>query len=231
LIFVLLGVGVVAGVGYTLHSVSADPQKKIYATTNGTITVNGKSYKHSYVTEIVSGDPTQVGAHGAKGGSHLNWPSYGPSTHIVLPTNAYVTMTLHVYDSGEKLNNSYFANVIGTTDGNMTYDGKNVSNIPSDQVEHTFTLHSLPTRTQDPLFVNVPLPRVQMDDKGNPVPTSDAGTNKLGHTVTFSFITPSRPGEYVWNCEYPCGDGTYAKFGAVMGSAGYMSGKVSVVNV
>ena len=48
-----------------------------------------------------------------------------------------------------------------------------------------------------------------------------------GHTVTFSFLTKGK-GEYVFNCEYPCGDGTYAKFGAAMSTYGYMSGKVTV---
>jgi hypothetical protein len=46
--------------------------------------------------------------------------------------------------------------------------------------------------------------------------------------TTFSFYTGG-VGEYVWNCEFPCGDGTYAKFGAAMSKYGYMSGKVSVV--
>ena len=49
-----------------------------------------------------------------------------------------------------------------------------------------------------------------------------------GHVVTFSFVTGSK-GEYVWNCEYPCGDGTYGKFGNAMSAYGYMSGKVSVI--
>lgn len=227
--FLIFGVAVVSAVGFTLHKVSADPQSKIYASVNGTINYNGQSLKHAFITEGVYGDPIASKAHGASGGSHLNWPSYGPSTHMVLPAHAYVTMTLHVYDSGEKLNHNYFARVIGTTDNSATFDGVSASSILPTEVQHTFTLHGLPTSTQDPLFVNIPLPRVVADDKGNNIPTKDAGTNNTGHTVVFSFVTGSA-GEYVWNCEYPCGDGTYAKFGAVMGSTGYMSGKVSVVN-
>ena len=227
--FLIFGVAVVATVGFTLHAVSADPQPKMYAAINGTIDYNGKTLKHAFITEGVYGDPISSKAHGASGGSHLNWPSYGPSTHLVLPAHAYVTMTLHVYDSGEKLNTNYFARVVGTTDGNATFDGAAASSILPTEVQHTFTLHGLPTSTQDPLFVNIPLPRVQTDDKGNNIPTKDPGTNNTGHTVVFSFVTGSA-GEYVWNCEYPCGDGTYAKFGAVMGQNGYMSGKVSVVN-
>jgi hypothetical protein len=45
--------------------------------------------------------------------------------------------------------------------------------------------------------------------------------------VRFSFMTGG-PGKYVWNCEFPCGDGTYAKFGAPMSTRGYMSGTLTV---
>ena len=128
-------------------------------------------------------------------------------------------MTLKVYDGGEHLNTNYFAKVVGTVDNTMTIDGQQVSSLAPDGVQHTFTLHGLPTSTQDPLFVNVPLPKMSDDE---------IAKNKY-HTVVFSFVTGGA-GEYVWNCEYPCGDGTYAKFGAVMGQNGYMSGKVSVVN-
>lgn len=224
---VLLGIAVVGAVGFTLHSASADPQKKLYATKDSaTITVDGKSYPKAVVTLGVYPDKATANAHGSFA-NKKDWVQYGPSTHIVLPAHTYVTMTIHVYDSGENLNNPYFGKVVGTVGGTMNVDGQDVSSIPSDQVEHTFTLHGLPTSSQDPLYVNIPLQRVQTDAKDNFVPTNDPGTKNQGHTVTFSFITGGK-GEYVWNCEYPCGDGTYQKFGAVMGSYGYMSGKVSV---
>ena len=136
-------------------------------------------------------------------------------------------MTIKSYDGGEKLNNPFFAKVIGTVDGTMTVDGQQVREVPDDAVQHTFTLHGLPTTTQDPLFVNIPLLKVEEGDKGF-LPTKDPGTNNKGHTITFSFLTGGK-GEYVWNCEYPCGDGTYGKFGNAMSAYGYMSGKVTVV--
>ena len=34
--------------------------------------------------------------------------------------------------------------------------------------------------------------------------------------------------KYVWQCEYPCGDGTYANFGGPMSAQGYMAGTISV---
>ena len=216
--FLIFGVAVVATVGFTLHSVSADSQKKSYATVNGTTVVNGATLKHAFVSESVfPDDQTARDNHVNRTNSHP-WPFY-TDEHLVLPAHALVTMTLKVYDGGEQLNTNYFAKVIGTADGTMSVDGKQVSSLPPDGVQHTFTLHGLPTSTQDPLFVNVPLPKM----------TDDEMSKNQYHTVVFSFVTGGA-GEYVWNCEYPCGDGTYAKFGAVMGQNGYMSGKVSVVN-
>ena len=45
--------------------------------------------------------------------------------------------------------------------------------------------------------------------------------------ITFSFVTKGA-GEYVWQCEFPCGDGTYAKFGGPMSEQAYMAGTVRV---
>ena len=216
--FLFLGVAVVATVGFTLHSVSADSQKKAYATVNGTATVNGQTLKHAFISESVFPDDTSGRANGVNRNNSHPWPFY-TEEHLVLPAHSLITMTLKVYDGGEQLNHNYFAKVVGTVDNMITVDGQQVSALEPTKVQHTFTLHGLPTSTQDPLFVNVPLPKVE-----------DADMEKNGsHLVTFSFVTGGA-GEYVWNCEYPCGDGTYAKFGAVMGQNGYMSGKVSVVN-
>jgi hypothetical protein len=227
----LLGVAVVATVGLTLHSLSTDPTGKIYATKQSdSIAINGTTYPKASLTLGVYPDRETALKHGsaaAKVNKQTGYPQYGPSTHIVLPAHTYVTMTIHVYDSGEELNNPYFGKVVGTVGGTATYDGVTKPSIPADTVEHTFTLHGLPTRTQDPLFVNVPLPKVETKDNGDFIPTTDPGTHNTGHTVTFSFLTGSK-GNYVWNCEYPCGDGTYRKFGGVMSAYGYMSGKVTV---
>lgn len=230
-IAVVLGIAVVGTVGFTLHTVSADPQPKEYATIHGSIVgPDGKTYPHAFIADGVYPDPINSKAHGTCAtcdGGHPTWPSYGPYTHFVLPAHTYVTMTLTVYDSGEKLNTPYFGHVIGTVGGTATYDGVAMSSLQPDAVEHTFTLHGLPTSTQDPLFVNIPLP--VNTDKEMAQYNNDPTKLPVGHKVTFSFIT-SGAGNYVWNCEYPCGDTTYQGFGAVMGSLGYMSGKVTVVN-
>jgi hypothetical protein len=224
LIVLLLGVLVVSMVGFALHHFSADPQKTLRATVNGTINTPQGILPHAFIQEGVYPDSVISKSHGASGGSHPGWPSYGPATHLWLPAHSYVTMTLMVYDSGEELNHAYFAKVIGTVDGTMSVDGKSVTALAPTNVQHTFTLHGIPTSTQDPLFLNIPLPKMTEDQMKI---YNDTGKLPIGHKVVFSFITGGK-GEYVWNCEYPCGDGTYQKFGAVMGQIGYMSGKVSV---
>ncbi|CAB4539464.1 unannotated protein [freshwater metagenome] len=223
---VLLSVAVVGVVGLTLHAVSKDPHKKLYATKESeTIVVDGKTYPKANITMGVYADKEQASEDGYEGQKN-DWVQYGPSNHIVLPANTYVTMTIHGYDGGESLNSPFFGKVIGTIGNVVNIDGQDVSELGMEEVQHTFTIHSLPSSDRDPLFINVPLKKVLEDDNGW-VPTEDPVTNFKGHTMTFSFLTKGA-GEYVWNCQFPCGDGTYAKFGAAMSAYGYMSGKVTV---
>ena len=232
LIGTLIGVVVVAGVGFTLHVKSKDANGQLHATKlSETITIDGKVYPKATISMGVYADNAQEAEVGDKQLSgrenKQDWVHYGPSSHLVLPANSYITMTIRSYDGGEELNNAYFGKVIGTVGGTINVDGKDITELPFDKVQHTWTLHSLPSRNRDTLFVNVPLLKVEEDDKGF-VPTEDPGTKMKGHTVTFSFLTKGA-GEYVWNCQFPCGDGTYKKFGAAMSAYGYISGKVTVV--
>ena len=180
---------------------------------------------HASLTLGVYADAISSGAHGKDGGPFPNYVSYGPATHLILPAHSLITITIKGYDGGEQLANAYFGRVVGTTDGTMTVNGKVVTMVAADQVQHTFTLHGVPSPNQDSLFVNIPLTKQTDED----MEAFDA-SGKLPAPIvtTFSFYTGG-PGEYVFNCEYPCGDGTYAKFGAAMGKFGYMSGTVSVV--
>ena len=133
-----------------------------------------------------------------------------------------VTVTINQYDTGGTINSPYFATASRDRrrhDHGRRQDGRQID---PDSVGHTFTIHAAPTN-QDPLFVSVPLP-ARADDA--PVGTT-ARTTQGPHVVTFSFVTGG-PGEYVWNCEYPCGDGYYAKFGGPMATQGYMSGTFTV---
>lgn len=227
LVTVLLGAAVVFGVASFLH-VSNQQNPPVVAQVNGTAQTPQGVLPHAFLALNTYPD-SLAGEHGASGGSHPDWVSYGPSTDISLPAHSLVTVTITQYDSGEVLNNPYFAHVWGTvatpgdgtTDGQMLLDGKPVSQVSPEHIGHTFTMHELSSPDQTLLFVSVPLPAVADED----IP--DSGYTKTPHVITFSFITGGA-GKYVWNCEYPCGDGTYRKFGDAMAARSFMSGTVTV---
>jgi hypothetical protein len=161
-----------------------------------------------------------AGSHGKDGGAHPGYVTYGPVTNFEVPAHSVITMTVTNYDGGESLNNDYFARVRGTIDGSAQLNGQRMTSISPDAVGHTFTVHGLAVG-QDEFFLSVPMKAVAEDDM------PEEGYSTKPTVTTFTFITGG-PGEYVWNCEYPCGDGTIAKFGAAMSTMGYMSGHFTV---
>ena len=162
-----------------------------------------------------------AGEHGKDGGPEPDWVSYGPTTTLKVPRNSLVTVTISQYDGGEAITNPWFAKVHGTVGGTETVDGKPVTGVDPTAIGHTFTIHAAPT-AQDPLFVSAPLPAVPDD-----APVAPGSMYPKPIEVTFTFRTKG-PGKYVWNCEFPCGDGTYAKFGGPMSTRGWMSGTLTV---
>jgi hypothetical protein len=213
------GVLVVALTGTTLSRAGTTPGLLV-ATIKGTATTPVGVLPHAFM-ELATYPDSLAGEHGADGGSKPNWVSYGPTTNLSAPAHSLVTITIKQYDTGGTITNPYFAKVHGTVNETMTVNGKPATQLNADAIGHTFTIHALPTN-QDPLFVNVPLPALPDDAKpapGSAYPAPDV--------VTFSFVTGG-PGQYVWNCEYPCGDGYYAKFGGPMSTRGYMSGTFTV---
>jgi hypothetical protein len=80
----------------------------------------------------------------------------------------------------------------------------------------------LPEGNQPYLFVSVPVPAQSAN-----APTDANGYPTKPIDVTFTFRTGA-PGNYVWNCEFPCGT-YYVSFGGPMSQRGYMSGTVKVV--
>ena len=77
---VLLGVGVVAGVGYTLNKASDDGRAPIIATMAGNIDTPKGNMPHAIATLSVYADAeSSGGAHGPDGGSHPGYVTYGPS--------------------------------------------------------------------------------------------------------------------------------------------------------
>ena len=158
-------------------------------------------------------------------------------TNFVVPPHSAVTITVFQYDSGETLNNDFFSHVIGTVDGTATFvqrwDNKAMKNasveakitsIPHDAVGHTWTLHGL-ANNKDKIFVNVPLALANDDEVT--AAEEEGGYTQFPTKTTFTFITGDE-GEYVWNCEFPCGDGTVARFGNAMSAMSYMSGHFTV---
>ena len=218
LIAVAAGVLVVVLVGTTLALAGTTPGL-LNATIKGTAQTPVGVLPHAFM-ELATYPDSLAGEHGVGGGSEPDWVSYGPTTNLSVPAHSLVTVTIKQYDSGGTITNPYFATVRGTVDGTIKINGKTTTTENPDAIGHTFTIHALPTN-QDPLFVSVPLPA--LPDNAKPAPGSNY---PVPDVVTFSFVTGG-PGNYVWNCEYPCGDG-YVDFGGAMSTRGYMSGTLTV---
>lgn len=215
----ILGGALVVALTGTVMAQSTPQQPMLRATVQGTASTPEGTLPHAFV-ELATYPDSMAGEHGPNGGPHPDWVSYGPSSNLWLPAHSLVTVTIKQYDSGGELNNDFFATVRGTLDGTATVDGATVTHVDPTAIGHTFTIHGL-ADTPDPMYVSVPLPAVADD-----APALANGYPKP-HVITFSFVTKG-PGHYVWQCEYPCGDGTYANFGGPMSAQGYMTGTITV---
>lgn len=218
---VVAGVLVVVLTGFVLSRPGPN-STALHATVRGTAATAQGEMPHAFLS-IATYPDSQSGAHGASGGAHPDWVSYGPSTNLFAPAHSLVTLTISQYDSGGTINSPYFATVQGTVGGSINVNGKTMTKVPADSIGHTFSLHAPPTN-QDPLFVSVPLPA--LSDKQEAV-LAKGSAYPAPQVVTFSFLTKG-PGQYEFNCEYPCGDGFYAKFGGPMATQGYMAGTFTV---
>ena len=223
---VLIGVVVVGGSAWLMHVRQAEPAV-LEATVIGTADTPQGSMPHAAIELSIY--PQAGSVPGPTGGVNNvvqatdqdSWPFYWPSTSLQLPAHSLVTLTIHQYDSSSTPWNAFFAGVHGTVDGTAMYNGIAKSAIDPADVAHTFTIHQFPQGGQPNFFVSVPMMGVPANAKneanGYPKPVD----------ITFSFVTGD-PGEYVWNCEDPCGQ-SYQSFGGVMSERGWMSGTVTVV--
>ncbi len=221
---VVIGAAVVAGSVLFLGKVQAEPAV-LAATMVGTAQTPKGELPHATV-ELSIYPESSASVPGPTSGVNAaidndGWPFYWPSTTLQLPANSLITMTVHQYDGSTTVWNPYFAKVHGTVDGTAVYNGKTQTDIEPDNVAHTFTIHQYPESTQPYFFVSVPMLAVPSTAK------NEANGYPKAQDVTFSFITGA-PGEYIWNCEDPCGNG-YVDFGGVMSERGWMSGTVTVV--
>ena len=167
-------------------------------------------------------------------GDNQGWVLYWPTTNLVVPAHALVTITIENYDSATPLLNSYYSIPRGTLNNSMTVDGQEQTSADPTNVSHTFTIHSIPNAKQPWLFVSVPVTGAppacdpaQPDVKPPDCVPSDAAGMPNQPTVTeFSFYTGD-PGTYIWQCFDPCG-ANYNGFGGPMSTKGYMSGTINV---
>jgi hypothetical protein len=154
-------------------------------------------------------------------GDNQDWVTYWPTTTLVVPAHALVTIDIQNYDSATPLLNPFYGRPQGVVGNAITVDGSPVTSVDPANVSHTFTIHSIPNASQPWLYVSVPLTGVASD-----APADDAGMPNQPVVTEFSFITAG-PGQYIWQCFDPCGS-TYNGFGGPMATKGYMSGTITV---
>lgn len=225
---VIVGIGIVAGSAAFGHWKAAEPAV-IKAVVDGTSPTPDGDRPHAKLEMAIYPQSSgaipgpqlnDTGANVAANGQ--GWPFYWPSTSIELPANSVVEVTIHQYDSGGTIYNPWFAKPQGIVEGTFTVNGSPEVGVNPTNVAHTFTIHQLPEGNQPYLFVSVPVPAQSAN-----APTDANGYPTKPIDVTFTFRTGA-PGNYVWNCEFPCGT-YYVSFGGPMSQRGYMSGTVKVV--
>ena len=221
LLTIVIGVGFVALTGTYFSRASADNTLPVESAKSVGIVDTPRGKMPHAMLEISSWPDSMGGCHGEDGGAHSDWVTFCPTTDFQLPAHSLVTIRVKQYDGGEVITNAYFAKVHGTVDGTAKLNGATINRISPDTVGHTFTIHGIPSPTQEDLFVSVPLLAADEEKMG-------ANGYPLPNIVEFSFYTAG-PGVYFWNCEFPCGDGTYARFGGPMSAQGFMAGEITVI--
>ncbi|MFI5271864.1 MAG: hypothetical protein ACHQ4H_02370 [Ktedonobacterales bacterium] len=235
LILAAIGIGVIATLGaanYQLAPISATGSGSSAGYKQVSLTLQTYPFDPytdpAYIAAHVAGQSLNGEPYPQAIGDNASWVKYWPSTALTVPTHAIVTITIQNYDSATPLLNPYYGVPRGTTDNTgavtnaITVDGKTVNSVDPNNTSHTFTIHSIPQTGQDWLFVSVPITGVDPT-----APADDAGMPNQPAVTQFSFVTPDRPGNYIWQCFDPCGSG-YNGFGGPMSTRGYMSGTLTV---
>ncbi len=164
-------------------------------------------------------------------GDHPTWVSYlvktpqGKWVHNTtwqLPANTQVNVTVLQYDSGSPLRNQQWGQVTGTTGNVASLNGTSYSTYNSyagNGVGHTFTVPSL----------GLSVPLVGVNGNLSLCGVAPCTLKQPHNTITFSFKTPAKTGEYHWQCFVPCGLGYLYGNGGPMSTYGYMGGFLDVV--
>lgn len=173
----LLCVAFIAGVYFTLSTVSGEPAAPRTTMIAHTTPVERHVQVH---TDILIN----------QAGFQKDWPAYS-TTNLVVPANSLVTVTLRNYDLGDTplANNSPFAQVQGTINGMAMADGKTYTSLASDKVAHTFTIPQL--------HVNVPVPGDAAKGASFTTVIFTFHTGKAG-TYTFQCFDPCGTGPMGW---------------------------------
>jgi hypothetical protein len=152
------------------------------------------------------------------------------STIWQLPAGTRVNVTAYEYDTCDPLRNQLWGRVTGTVGGVIHVsgeaDGRNgtVSVINSYQtcgVAHTFAVPGM--------GINVPLAGVLYTATQHACTQAPCTLSDTHTMTTFSFVTPSHPGEFRWQCFIPCGLATVDGNGHAMSTLGFMAGFLKVV--
>ena len=164
-------------------------------------------------------------------GNHPTWVTYmvktpqGKWIHDTtwqLPANTQINVTVLQYDSGSPLRNQQWGQVTGTAGGHATLNGTAYSAYDSNTgngVGHTFTVPSL----------GISVPLVGVNGNLTLCGVAPCSVKQPHNTITFSFKTPAKTGEYHWQCFVPCGLGYLYGNGGPMSTQGFMGGFLDVV--
>ncbi len=159
------------------------------------------------------------------------------TTLFSVPAHTKVNMTIYGYDGCTPLRNNYFSQVQGTMGGTVTvsqFDQKGKEYVTNDttsvinswshcNVGHTFAIPALG------IFVPVASPNAQLS-ANNLCGTSPCTPSGNPYALeTFSFMSPSQPGAFRWQCLVPCGGGFLDGNGGPMQTLGWMTGFMYVV--
>jgi len=167
--------------------------------------------------------------------NHPDWVSYfikdpktGAWVHTTLfkvPAGSTIDVTLLGYDGCTPLRNPFWGRVTGTAGNVENVNGTPVSTLNSwgaCSVAHTFSIPSI--------GLNVPVASPPTLKENNNLCGTSPCTSGPHTTVTFSFKSPSAPGDYFWQCRVPCGLGYLDGFGGPMQTLGFMTGEMEVVS-
>jgi hypothetical protein len=166
--------------------------------------------------------------------SNKNWVH---TTLFSVPAHTKVNVTIYGYDGCTPLRNNYFSQVQGTIGDTVTvsqFNPKGKEYVTNDttsvintwancNVGHTFAIPALG------IYVPVASPNAQ-DSANNLCGTSPCTPSGNPYALeTFSFISPSQPGAFRWQCLIPCGGGFIDGNGGPMQTLGWRAGFMYVV--